>query len=286
MPVTPSGNKGVRTMCESRCPSMLAIGVGLVSFAMASLAVAESVLVFGGTGNTGSRIVRHLVDAGHDVTVFVRPTSNRSRLAGLAVDYAVGDVHDRGSVDGAFDQSSPDVVIATMQSRPDQSPHGDPEIHLIGQAERAGSKHFIYLSSVGAGDDTEAQRSRYPDINYDRFARVLKEKGRVEEALMASSVGYTIIRSGAILVERGVEPPPGTGRAYFTEDQDVLGPITYDDLAVLMARCVSAPGCLNKIYHATDDTLGPEYNHWRCRRFAVTGDLASECDHLRPVGLP
>ncbi len=87
--------------------------------------------------------------------------------------------------------------------------------------------------------------------------------------------------------EFGREPPPGTGRAYLTENHDRVGAVTYDDLAVLMTRCIGNAACQGKIYSATDDTLSPEYNHWRCRRFAQTRDLDAECDHLRPIdGFP
>lgn len=248
-------------------------------------AAAQSVLVFGATGHTGSRIVKHLATSGHDVTAFVRPTSSRSRLTGYDVSYAVGDVNEPDTVEAAFGQAKPDVVIAVMQSRRGQpSPHGDPEVRLVELAEKAGADQFIYLSSVGAGPDTHEQRALYPDINYDLFAVGLAEKGVVEDALRGSSVAFTIIRSGSILVEFGREPPPGTGRGYFTEDETVTGPITYDDLAILMTRCVGTAGCYGKTYHATDDTLWPEYNHWRCRRFAPLDQLDAACDHLRPIG--
>ncbi len=261
--------------------AVLALSLGVA----AGPAQAERVIVFGATGNTGSRIVKHLATAGHDVTAFVRPTSTRSRLTGYDVDYAVGDVTEPETVSAAFERSKPEVVIAVLQSRRGQpSPHGEPEVRMVDLAEQHGTKQFIYLSSVGAGPDTEEKRALYPDINFDLFAEGLARKGRVEDALRASPVAYTIIRSGSILVEFGREPPPGTGRGYFTEDQTVMGPITYDDLAVLMARCLGASGCANKTYHATDDTLWPEYNHWRCRRFAETDDLDAECDHLRPIG--
>ena len=52
----------------------------------------QDVLVFGGSGGLGSEIVRDLVADGHRLSVFVRPTSNRSRLAGLPVSYIEGDV--------------------------------------------------------------------------------------------------------------------------------------------------------------------------------------------------
>lgn len=249
-------------------------------------AFAESVLIFGSTGNTGSRLAKLITAEGHAVTAFVRPTSNRTRLDGIDVTFAVGDVLEPDTVVAAFEQSQPDIVIAVMQSRPTGSPHGDPEVALIELAEEMGTKQFIYLSSVGAGADTPAQRARYPDINYDLFGSALVDKGTVEQALFDSALETTLIRTGSVLVEFGRPPPPGTGRGYLTEDQDVLGPITYDDLAVLMTRCVGNSACYGKVYHATDDTLGPEHNHWRCRRFAQTRDLAAECDHLRPIKTP
>jgi len=250
-------------------------------------AQAESVLVLGATGHTGSRISKILAAQGHEVTAFVRPTSKRERLTDVDVQYALGDVLDFETVKAAFEQAKPDIVFAVLQSRRDQpSPHGKPEVAIVELAERSGVSQFIYLSSVGAGPDTAAQRARYPDINFDLFAEGLVEKALVEDALRSSNLNYTIIRSGSILVEFGREPPSGTGRGYFTENQDVTGPITYDDLAILMTRCVGASGCFNKIYHATDDTLGPEYNHWRCRRFAPLAELGPACDHLRPISGP
>ena len=257
-----------------------------LAFSLSIEAQAESVLVFGATGHTGSRISKILAAEGHQVTAFVRPSSKRERLTGVDLQYALGDVLDFESVEAAFEQSKPDVVVAVLQSRRGQpSPHGEPEVAIVKLAEQSGVSQFIYLSSVGAGPDTVAQRTRYPDINFDLFAEGL-EKARVETALRSSTLNYTIIRSGSILVEFGREPPPGIGRGYFTENQDVTGPITYDDLAILMTRCVGTSGCYGKIYHATDDTLWPEYSHWRCRRFAPLAELGPACDHLRPISAP
>ena len=49
------------------------------------------VLVTGATGFTGSRLVPLLLQNGYQVRVFVRPTSDRSPLFALTVEWATGD---------------------------------------------------------------------------------------------------------------------------------------------------------------------------------------------------
>ncbi len=125
-------------------------------------------------------------------------------------------------------------------------------------------------SSIGAGDGDNA--ADYPDINFDSFLFTLIEKGKAEQTLRDSGRPYTIIRSGAILwgPDRGMIPY--TGEGYLTEDTLHVGPTTYDDLGVLVADCARNPACMNKEFHATDDTRDDDYAHWRCRRFRSTPD--------------
>ena len=54
----------------------------LVWAALSGQAMAD-VFVFGGSGRLGSDVVKNLLAKGEDVVVFVRETSDRSRLAGL-----------------------------------------------------------------------------------------------------------------------------------------------------------------------------------------------------------
>ena len=55
-------------------------------------------LITGATGFLGSHLARQLVERGDEVVALVRTTSDRSRLDGLAIDYAEGDVTDAESV--------------------------------------------------------------------------------------------------------------------------------------------------------------------------------------------
>jgi dihydroflavonol-4-reductase len=60
-------------------------------------------LITGATGFLGSHLARQLTERGDEVVALVRATSDRSRLEGLAIDYAEGDVTDADSVVRALD---------------------------------------------------------------------------------------------------------------------------------------------------------------------------------------
>ena len=48
-------------------------------------------LVTGASGFVGSAVLRHLVDAGHEVRVLLRPTSDRRNIEGVACEPVLGD---------------------------------------------------------------------------------------------------------------------------------------------------------------------------------------------------
>lgn len=56
------------------------------------------VLVTGASGHVGSNIVRHLLDAGHEVRTLIHPSANNRSLDGLDVERVEGDIRDYASM--------------------------------------------------------------------------------------------------------------------------------------------------------------------------------------------
>ena len=235
-------------MHRRRALIALAVGFGVV-LAPHVRAADSAVLVFGGAGRLGSDIVKGLLAKGDDVTVFVRPTSDRSRLESLDVSYAVGDVLNEAEVAAAFQEARFDTVInALAQHGSDPSPYAVGQKNISKWAKETRVQQAILVSSVGAGDN----RKNFPITPLQkRYQDVAEAKGIAEAELISSGLCYTIIRMGMLL-------PYGTtatGQGRLTEDQTVSGPITRADLANLVVGCVANSECRDRIFHASDDSM-------------------------------
>ena len=216
----------------------------LVWAALSGQAMAD-VLVFGGSGRLGSDVVKNLLAKGEDVVVFVRETSDRSRLAGLNVKYAVGDLLDAPSVKAAFDTHEIDAVINTVALRTGETnPYVQGEKNIRAASEGLDLDHMILFSATGAGDS----KGMIPPQFYEEFKGTYLAREDSEQIIIESGTPYTFIRLGT------VHNLPATGKAYLDEDGK-LGPVTREDAAVLAVDCLRAERCLNKTLYALDDTL-------------------------------
>ncbi len=221
----------------------------LAALTLAAVSVparADGVLVFGGTGRLGAEIVKQLVNAGEkDVTVFARPTSDRSRLEGLDVSYVTGDALDGADVEAAFKSASFRAAfnaLAVSPLKPNEAFYETTQAHITEWAARTGVGRVILNSSVGVGDSSHV----YPESMRPMFGAVLDDKGKAEENLTSSGVEYAIIRNYQILPET----TPVTGDAYLTEDRSATGGIGRADLGVLNVFCLDGYLCRNKTFHA------------------------------------
>jgi uncharacterized protein YbjT (DUF2867 family) len=207
------------------------------------------VIVFGGAGRLGVDLIKELLKKGESVTAFVRPTTDRTPLKGMAVAYAVGDARNAEDVNKAFAAAKYRVAINALARRDMTEVNfwDRTQMNITAAAKATGVKEVIFLSSVGVGDSAGA----YSPEAYARSKVGLLERGTAEEDLKKSGLDWVIIRTGAI-----IEPTtPATGKGRLTEDRTVLGPITRADLATVTVDCIGNAQCRNKTFHATDDTL-------------------------------
>ena len=227
------------------------IAVLATLFSVSHSALADGgVLVFGGNGRLGYEVVKLLLDADEEVTVFVRPTSDRSRLEGLDVSYAVGDMLDEKSVAAALITAKPRVIIDTASARDTPGFFVTSQGYIATYATAAGVRQVIHHGSVGAGDNMK----QFPHINFEPIRSRLLDKGEGERVIMASGLTYTIIRN-AMVWPHGT---PATNEAYLSEDHTTFTGVTRRDLAILTMDCLDNPSCANKVYHAVDESLPQE----------------------------
>jgi uncharacterized protein YbjT (DUF2867 family) len=141
------------------------------------------ILIVGATGYLGGLIARRLLAQGRLVRVLVRPGSDHRPLVEAGAAPALGDVRQRDTLDVACRGVS--TVITTAIARMHEDPAAaqainlDGCLNLIDAAKAAGVKLFIFTSALGCDPDSPAP--------------FVAAKGKVEQALRASGMPYTIL---------------------------------------------------------------------------------------------
>ncbi|GAB4401242.1 MAG: NAD-dependent epimerase/dehydratase family protein [Anaerolineales bacterium] len=130
------------------------------------------VLVTGATGFTGSRLAPLLLKNGYQVRAFVRPTSDRSPLSTLTVEWAIGDLSNPETLTAALHGMDALVNIASLGFGHAES--------IVRSAKEAGVKRGIFISTTAIFTQLNAGSKSI------RFA--------AEEAIQTSGLDYTILR--------------------------------------------------------------------------------------------
>lgn len=120
-------------------------------------------LVTGANGFTGSHLVRSLIDRGDEVVAFVRKTSDLSRLDGLAVEFAYGDIGDRPSLAAAMAgvevvfHTAAYVELGIVNEALMEQVNVEGTRAVLDVAQTIGVQKLVYCSTIGVYGDTQGQ---------------------------------------------------------------------------------------------------------------------------------
>jgi NAD(P)H dehydrogenase (quinone) len=170
-------------------------------------------LVTGATGKTGGQTVKHLLARGAKVRAIVRNEEKAAPLKEQGVELVVGDIGDAEVVARVLE--GVDGVLLTLPNGPNQL---DWELGVLKQAEAAGVKHLVYMSSTESNADNPR---RIPQVHW-----------KVVQAIQASSLNWTIMRpnffmqgifpfAGQVKANNGFTFPAGDGTASMCDVRDV-----------------------------------------------------------------
>ena len=213
------------------------------------------ILVTGGTGFVGSRIVHTLRAEGRDVRALVRRPEGSAHLASLGVELATGDVTDPASLAAAADGCTHVIhLVAILQGKP----HDFERVmtrgtrNVLAAAKGAGVERFILMSALGT---TAATKDVVPYFG---------AKWAMEQDTITSGLEYSIFRPSFVF-GRGGALATFLKQVRYSPVVTVIGsgrqriqPIWIDDVAEHFARALDTPAAANKTF----EIGGPDIVTW------------------------
>ena len=216
------------------------------------------ILVTGGTGFVGPKIVHALRAEDAPVRALVRdPSSSSARtLSAWGCELVQGDATDPESLRGATEGADSVVhLIALIAGKPEEYERvmSQGTRDLVAAAKEARVSRFVLMSALGT---TEESKDLVP---------YYRSKWDMEQTVKASGIEYVIFRPSFVFGKDGgvlptflrqvkyspVTPVPGSGTRR-------LQPIWVDDVAAFFARSLSTEEAANKTF----DLGGPDRLTW------------------------
>ena len=206
-------------------------------------------LVVGATGAVGGKTAEHLLARGEPLRAFVRresperssgPHTDPEHLRALGAEVVFGDLSDPSTLPPALEGVQHVISTANTAKR---SPAFDGvdwqgTRDLIDAAAAAGVEHFVYLSAVGAEPGSPVP--------------LFDAKGRAEEHLRASGLGYTIVRPVLFMEDwigylLGAQLGAGGEVRLVNGGEQILSFVSADDVALVLASAVGRPEAKGRI---------------------------------------
>lgn len=196
------------------------------------------VVVVGGHGKVGLRLLRLLAERGDGARGVIRNPDHASDLEAIGAAPVLCDVEaDDADLAGAV--AGADAVVFAAGAGPGsgrerkQTVDHAGAVKLIEAAKANGIARYVIVSSMGAGD---------PPPGDEVFAVYLRAKAAADQALVASGLDYTIVRPGSLTDD------PGTGRIEAAASLGRRGEIPRDDVAATLLAVLDEQSTVGKTF--------------------------------------
>lgn len=209
------------------------------------------VLVAGAHGKTARRLVRMLVEDGHEVRGLVRKEEQMEDVEADGAEPVLVDLETE-EVEGGIGKAAEgcDAIVFAAGAGPGSGAERKETMDfggaakLVEAAEEIGVRRYLMLSSMGAGD---------PEGGSEAMRPYLLAKARADERLKKSGLDYTIIRPGSLTEDEG------TGRIEAAEQLGRHGEIPREDVARTFAVALENENTYYKTFEIlSGDTQIPE----------------------------
>ncbi len=195
------------------------------------------ILVTGATGTTGSAVVRALAAAGVPVRAFVRDAGKAATLRLPGVEIAVGDLDHPETLVPALDGVDHLFLLTPVDPR-----QVEQQGHAVDAAQRAGVRHVVKLSVLGAGLDASLSLARW----HGQTEKQIEQSGMAWTHLRPHYFMQNTLGFAASIAARGaIHAPMRDGR---------IGLVDTRDIAAVAACVLTRSGHEGKAY----DITGPE----------------------------
>lgn len=192
------------------------------------------ILVVGGAGRTGSRVVEQALGHGHSVRVLVHATVPSVTHPNLEM--VRGDVFDQDAVASAIESMDGVVFAAGSSGGKDVTVYSEGIANVLYGMALHGADRLVAVSAAGVFARTD---SRLPLSFRALIATVLRpvydDMERMEQRIAASGVGWTIVRPV------GLTDDPATGHYRVSTDGSLLPKskrISRADVAALALKAI------------------------------------------------
>lgn len=196
--------------------------------------MAEKILVFGATGNTGSLLVPALREAGVDVRAFVRDEDKAQPLKKMGVEIVIGDLDRPVTIPPAVE--GVDKIYLCTWNGPTQVQQVE---NVIRAAQQAGNPHIIRHSMWGS-----------------EKSRIVQQGDQAEETIKSSGLPWTILSPTFFMqnIMATAQTIASVGMLYWDMGDGKPGMIDVRDIADSAFAVLTGSGHEGKNYILT----GPE----------------------------